>query len=258
MPHLDTRGIISAVEIVFYTPIALLTVYLVYRYAFRRDAGWLFLSIFSMARIAGGALLVAAESQPTKISLFSAAYIMDPAALTMLLLSTLGFLGMVGQHTYSEQHRVTLIFRFFGLLGLISLALSIAGGVLSTKSAHPSTALTLRRAGVCILAGLYVFLFLAHLGSWGYRWYMRTYRRNLLFGITVALPFMGVRMAYAVMAAWSSSDLDGKHLSSNPTLAKMNPVTGDWVLYLVLSVIMEFIVTAMYLFSSTVLSQRRH
>ena len=181
-----------------------------------------------------------------------------------------------GQHTYSEQHRVTLIFRFFGLLGLISLALSIAGGVLGTKSAHPSTALTVRRAGISILAGLYVFLFLAHLGSWGYRWYMRTYRRNvsefiflanlfpdihlsqLLFGITVALPFLGVRIAYAVMAAWSSSDLDGKHLSSNPTLAKMNPVTGDWVLYLVLSVIMEFIVAAMYLFSSTVLSQRRH
>lgn len=40
-------------------------------------------------------MLVAAETQPTKIPLFSAAYIMDPAALTMLLLSTLGFLGMV-------------------------------------------------------------------------------------------------------------------------------------------------------------------
>ena len=50
MPHLDTRGIISAVEIAFYTPIAFLTLYLVYRYAFRRDAGWLFLSIFSMGK----------------------------------------------------------------------------------------------------------------------------------------------------------------------------------------------------------------
>lgn len=81
---------------------------------------------------------------------------------------------------------------------------------------------------------------------------------QLLFGITVALPFLGVRMAYAVMAVWSSSDLDGKHLSSNPTLAKMNPVTGDWHLYLVLSVIMEFMVAMIYVFSSTVLSQRRH
>lgn len=162
------------------------------------------------------------------------------------------------------------------MLGLISLALCIAGGVLSTKSAHPSTALAVRRAGVCILAGLYVFLFLAHLGSWGYRWYMRTYRRNvsesiflanlfpeinlsqLLFGITIALPFMGVRIAYAVMAVWSSSDLYGKHPSSNPTLAKMNPVTGKWVLYLVLSVIMEFMVAVIYVFSSTVLSQRRY
>lgn len=95
------------------------------------------------------------------------------------------------------------------------------------------------------------FIFLANL-------FPDIHLSQLLFGITVALPFLGVRIAYAVMAAWSSSDLDGKHLSSNPTLAKMNPVTGDWVLYLVLSVIMEFIVAAMYLFSSTVLSQRRH
>lgn len=40
-------------------------------------------------------MLIAAETQPAKISLFYAAYIMGPAALTMLLLSTLGFLGMV-------------------------------------------------------------------------------------------------------------------------------------------------------------------
>lgn len=156
------------------------------------------------------------------------------------------------------------------------MALCIAGGVLSTKNGSPNTAIAVRRAGVCILAVLYVALFMAHLGSWTYRWYMRSYRRNvskstflanlfpdillsqLLFGITTALPFLGVRMAYAVMAAWSSSDLSGKRPSSNPTLAKMNPVTGNWVLYLVLSVIMEFMVTSIYLFSSTVLSQRRH
>lgn len=45
--------------------------------------------------MAGGALIVAAEMQPAKLSLFFAAYTMDPAALALLLLSTLGFLGMV-------------------------------------------------------------------------------------------------------------------------------------------------------------------
>jgi predicted RND superfamily exporter protein len=45
---LDTRGKIAAAEIAFYVPIVILTMLLVFRYAFRRDAGWFFLLIFSM------------------------------------------------------------------------------------------------------------------------------------------------------------------------------------------------------------------
>lgn len=113
MPKLDQRGIIAAATIGFYAPVAVLTLLLLYRYALRRDAGWLFLLIFSLglrsylllimygthklypARMAGGALLVAAEMLPPKIDLFIAAYIIDPAALCFLMLSTLGFIGMV-------------------------------------------------------------------------------------------------------------------------------------------------------------------
>lgn len=67
MPHLDKRGIISAVEIVFYTPIALLTVYLVYRYAFRRDAGWLFLSIFSMGKFVDSCNIISEISKQMQL-----------------------------------------------------------------------------------------------------------------------------------------------------------------------------------------------
>ena len=49
MPKLDTRGILAAAEIAFYAPIAVLTLILVFRYAFRRDAGWFFLFIFSIS-----------------------------------------------------------------------------------------------------------------------------------------------------------------------------------------------------------------
>ena len=46
---LDERGKIAAAQIAFYAPIAGLTLYLVFRYALRRDAGWLFLSLFSFS-----------------------------------------------------------------------------------------------------------------------------------------------------------------------------------------------------------------
>ena len=83
-------------------------------------------------------------------------------------------------------------------------------------------------------------------------------RSQLLIGISFAFPFLGVRLAYAVLAAWSASDLRGLHPSSNVTIAKFNPVTGNWILYLALDLVMEWVVAALYLFASTVLAQRRH
>jgi hypothetical protein len=43
----------------------------------------------------GGALLIAAEQLRTHVDLFIAAYIIHDAALSFLMMSTLGFLGMV-------------------------------------------------------------------------------------------------------------------------------------------------------------------
>ncbi|PPQ64729.1 hypothetical protein CVT26_002673 [Gymnopilus dilepis] len=261
MPKLDTRGILAAAEIAFYAPIAVLTLILVFRYAFRRDAGWFFLFIFSISHIAEGALIVAGESiTPPNPVLFNAAYIIDYSALAALLLSTLGFIGMAGQHTYSENPRVAIILRIIGIIGLAALGLCIAGGVLGGEAnANHTLATTLRRAGVCVYAGIYVMLFGVHVGTWTYRWHLRSYRRHLLAGITFAFPFLGVRLAYAVIAVFSSSDLLGRDLSPNQTLAKLNPITGNWILYLVLSLIMEYVVTVLYLFASTILARKhRH
>ncbi|KAF9056461.1 hypothetical protein BJ165DRAFT_1522368 [Panaeolus papilionaceus] len=257
MPSLDIRGKIAAAEIGFYAPIAVLTALLVFRYAFRRDAGWFFLCIFSMVRIAGSALMLAGQLQG-QTGLLIASLVMDSAGVGALLLSSLGFIGMAGQHTYSENRRITTLLRFVGIATLAALGLTIAGGIINARPAQQNTGLILRRAGASLFAAVYVSLFLTHVGTWSYRWHLRSYRRNLLFGICTALPFLGVRIAYAVIAAWSSSDLFGAQLSPNPTLAKLNPVTGTWILYLVLSLIMEFVVASLYLFSSTVLARRHH
>ncbi|KAF8973542.1 hypothetical protein BDZ97DRAFT_1690735 [Flammula alnicola] len=255
MPTLDTRGKIAAAEIGFYVPIAFITLILIFRYAFRRDAGWFFLYIFSLTRIAGGALVIAGEMLPAKPALLSAAYIMDYAGIAPLLLSSLGFIGMAGQHTYSENPRSNTGLRLIGFLVLGGLGVCIAGGVIS---ANQNLATALRRAGVCIYAGVYVILFMVHIGTWTYRWHLRSYRRNLLIGISFALPFLGVRIAYAVLAAWSASDLLGLKPSTNTTLSKFNPVTGNWILYLVMSLILEYVVAALYLFASTVMARRHY
>jgi len=255
---LDVRGKIAAAEIGFYAPIAVLATLLIVRYAFRRDAGWFFLLIFSLSRMAGGALLVVGESTH-KAMFFGPSYIMEYSCLFALLFSTLGFIGMAGQHTYSENPRVATILRLIGLLGLIGLGLCVAGGVLGmNKDANQVIAATLRRAGVCIYAAVFINLIPVHIGAWTYRWYLRSYRRNLLFGIFLAVPFVGARIAYAVISAFSSLDLYGTNLSSDTTLKNLNPINGQWYLYLVLGPTMEYIAVLVYMFASVVLAQRYH
>ncbi|KAG6891086.1 hypothetical protein C0995_014176 [Termitomyces sp. Mi166 len=242
MPTLDIHGKIAASQIAFYTLVAALTI-----------------ALLQIARISEAALILAAELvQHPNLNLIIAALGIQAAALAPLLLSTIGFLGMAGQSTYSEISRVSLIFRLTGLVTLAGLALSIAGGVLGSQlsPSKRSTGLILRRASTGVFAAVYVVLFLAHFGCWTYHFQMRNYRLRLLGGATLALPFLGVRVAYAILAAWSASDLFGNLLSSNPNLAKFNSVNGQMVTYLVMSVVMEFVVAALYVLFSTVLSRR--
>jgi len=255
---LDTRGKIAAAEIGFYAPWVVLTTLLVIRYAFRRDGGWFCLLIFSLSRITEGALVVAGELNG-KLPLLSAAYIMQYSCLFALLFAALGFVGMAGQSTYSESPQVATLLRLTGGLGLVGLALCIAGGVLGTHpNANQVMAASLRRAGVCVYAAVFLCLVAVHIGAWTHRFNLKRHRHSMLMGICLVVPFLGVRISYAIISAFSSSDLYGKHLSSDPNLRKLNPVTGEWQLYLVLGPVMEYIAVSLYLFASVVLAKKSH
>lgn len=133
----------------------------------------------------------------------------------------------------------------------------------------------LRKTSAALYGALYVVFIFVHLRCWSDRYEMRSYRRTvrntsrrdilnltlcqLLGGVLLALPVLGARVVYEILAAWSSSDLFGLQLSSNATLAMFQPITGKWILFLVLGFVCEFVVAALYMLSSTVLSRpRRH
>jgi uncharacterized membrane protein len=86
---------------------------------------------------------------------------------------------------------------------------------------------------------------------------LTNYFCQLLFGVLFAIPFLGVRISYAIISAFSSSDLYGLNLSSDPNLRKLNPITGQWYLFLVLGPVMEYIAVSLYLLASVVLAQKR-
>lgn len=232
---LDIYGKLAAAEIAFYFPLWIFTTIMVIRHGLRRDAGWIFLWVFSMVRIADGALFVAAEEMKTvNKGVYEAAYILQAVGLGPLLLATIGFLGLVGQHAYSEHNGMRRTFRIEAFIVTIALVLVIVGGV--ELNAGKSVGTTLRKAGYIVYAAAYVLIAITIFGAWGYKHVIMRYRKGLLFGVTCAIPFLGVRVAYGVLNAFSSE----------PGLAKFNDISGDWVLYLVMSLVMEFCVVLIY------------
>ncbi|KAF5384752.1 hypothetical protein D9757_006261 [Collybiopsis confluens] len=258
---LDLRGEIAAAELAFYVPIAAISFFFTVRHAFEKDAGYFFLFFFALTRITGGALIVAAELvRPAITDLFIAAYILFPAGLALLYLAFLGFLGLAGQHTVSEYRRTTYLLRVISFFAIAALALSIAGGLLGTHiDPDAKTGLLLRRISAGIYAGTYLLLVGATFMSWSYRYLMRSWRKNLLVGLTLALLPLGARAAYAILQAWSSSDIFGTQLSSNPTFAEFNPVTGNYLTYLIMGLVMEYLAALLCLVSSIIRTRRtRH
>lgn len=250
MPKLDVYGDIQAAVIAFYFPILILTLVYTARYGFSRDAGWTFLFTFSIVRITGGALLVAGELiEPPNVDLLTAAGILESAGLAPLILATIGFLGLAGRKAFSENLSMIRIFRFIALLALAALALTIAGGAI-TSPAKAKTGRTLRQVGVIVFGAVYVLLAIVHVMCWSYEQFITRRGRNLLIGVTVALPFLGVRIAYAILSVYAT-----------PTnkLSKFQHTvrSGDWKVYLIMSLLMEYIAVAIYAIVAAMNTSRR-
>jgi hypothetical protein len=70
---------------------------------------------------------------------------------------------------------------------------------------------------------------------------------QLLIAISCALPFLGIRVLYSILSSFSGSLISTASSAPNTnSLAKFNMASGDWRIYLVMSVLMEIIVTVIY------------
>ncbi|KAI0932666.1 hypothetical protein AcW1_000277 [Taiwanofungus camphoratus] len=255
MMKLDKRGDVSIAEIVIYIPILIVSFILVLRHGFTRRAGWIFLLILSIIRIVGGVTHVLSEQKPTNITLIIIYSIMEGAGVSPLLLATLGFLQTVGQNSLDNHPLMSGGTRLMGLVGVVALALTIAGGVTAgnaTTESSLNSGTKLRHIGVILFAIVYGFILVVHIFCWSNKNQILRYRRTLLAGISFALPFLGVRVAYAVLSAFApvtrSINSNGQvtYTTSTSALSKFSSTSGSWVLYLIMSVVAEYIVVLIY------------
>jgi len=251
MTALNTQGIISAVVIAIYVPIFFFAVRICFRYGIRERA-WLLLVIFSLIRIVGGALLVAAELiVPAVTGLYIGGYALEASGLSPLLLSTLGLIEILSEGPSGERQH-SFVFRILHIVGIVALVLTIIG--ISSSSSGSST--TERRIGVLLFAALYIVLVAVTVVQWTNRRRLMKYRKQLLAAVSVALPFLAVRTLYSVLSTFSSSTFitpGSSTTNSDNPLAKFNIFTGEWQIYIVMEVVMEYAVVVIYTLAGTVL-----
>jgi len=197
--------------------------------------GWIYLSIFSIARVLGAILFIAVEqSSNPSTGLVEAAFILQSAALSPLMLATAGFLGVVSQGAKLATNQFP-IQKGLHLVLIAALALAIVGGTDLTDPSSEKEGTTLRKVSSLLFLAVYVAFVLLHAYYWTQRQYIQLHRRTLLLAISCALPFLGARLIFSIGSAFS-----------NFRTSVFSIQTGSVVLYGLLAVLPEFLVALTY------------
>ncbi|KAI6373268.1 hypothetical protein MCOR25_003474 [Pyricularia grisea] len=222
MTELTELNRISIVEIVVYTPALAIGILLASRHGFKKASGWLYLILFSLIRIIGGALDLASIQQPGNTGLVSATNSLRSAGLSPLILVSVGLLtrvllGLEKKTNTILQPRMLQLIQLAVMIGLI---LSIVGGIKfgnklsDATSKKPVDVDALRslsnstesRIGTALMILGYVALVLATgMLSMQIKSVERGERR-LIGAVAATLPFILIRIIYAAVATYNTWD----------------------------------------------------
>lgn len=86
---------IAIAEICVYIPVFILTLIIVFRHGFKRQAGWIYLAMFCVIRLAGAGFKIDETHNPTNKTDIEWAAILQSIGLSPLLLASLGLLKRV-------------------------------------------------------------------------------------------------------------------------------------------------------------------
>ena len=86
------RGGLAIAELIFYIPALAISVMVALKHGFGRSAGWFFLVVLSVSRIAGGIAQLVAVNQPTNESAQIAADVLSSIGFSTLLAAQIGLL----------------------------------------------------------------------------------------------------------------------------------------------------------------------
>ncbi|KAM6478108.1 hypothetical protein HDV62DRAFT_383171 [Trichoderma sp. SZMC 28011] len=250
---LDSHGKLALVEVIVYVPIGLFCIYNNIRHGFRRDAGWIYLTIFTIIKIAGSIMTMEIENGKDQ-NLTTTAAILNTVALSPLLNASLSFLNVGLNKSRSFTRHIATALKPLHLLIIFGLILSVSGGISRTKTSQNSLddgARELQAASgvfalTWVLMAFACFIYMANISL------VQRSAKRLIVSVTLAMPLLCIRIVYSGLNA---INLDTS--SSTGHTSKFTPVTGDWRIYLALGLVPEFGVVLLYTICGIINSLRK-
>jgi hypothetical protein len=228
MTNLTYRDGVSIGLIAIYTPLLIVAIILIFRHGLSRKSGWLFLVIFTLARILTGA--------------FDLATINDRYNTTFLtgyvILQSIGLLSRTVDSINKSHHTsVTKVhLRIIQLVLLIGLIIGIVGGIDAVNafnSTHVYTSGTKSKAGNVIFIVCYVLIVIAAIIISFSVSHADSGERRILMAVAAALPFLLVRLVYSAISVLAG-------------VSSFSSVTGNVTILLIMGYVMELIPVLIY------------
>lgn len=195
-------GILDIVEIIYFAPALLVSLYVCYKHGFSREAGWLLLSILALVRVLGAAIGLAAEDNPST-GLITASLILGSIGSATLVAAFTGIANRIetgsGQSHLSPRSR-----KLVQLCGIVSIVMGIIAGTKigsSNPEEREDSYTYIQVAAVLILVQYVATLVILSFSALNMRFIMAC-DRTLFFLTVAAAPFVLVRVIYTLCAAF--------------------------------------------------------
>ena len=259
MGQITYADAIAIFQLVYYSPCLFGSIFVAGRHGALKSSGWIFLTIFCVVRIVGASAGLATISKPHSDTPYTIALVCSVLGLSPLLMASLGlisrayvlFVGFALKKLISCRYYSILkqpwstvfsfvIVKIVHVPAVVALILCIVGATNASSPAKIESESTVH-IGIILYTVVFVMLVALTFGACLAKRRTGEGKGLLVFAILCALPFIFVRLLYALLAAFA-------HLSS------INPVIGSRTAELFMSVLEEMVVVVIYIATGLKLS----
>jgi hypothetical protein len=204
---IEYRGGVSIGEIIVYIPALAIAILLAVRHGFGRAGGWVFLMIFSLARILGAAFQLATISHPTSTN-YTASAVLTTIGFGPLELTALSLVSrlIADVHKNSRLFITTQMVKMVELLVTVGVILGIVGGINAGDQYDKTGKFVLgpeNQAGTALLIVAFAFTVLGTVALLFSISHSSKGERHIFWALAASLPFLFIRLIYSCLSTYS-------------------------------------------------------